>query len=156
MAAAVKSHHTVIVRSRFEAPVIMQHRGHDSCCAVGGSGDHLTARRIFLVHRQGEDVHPVERVHGTHRIGHELPVQFRGASAHAEHTGQQALSLEAPAYTILHDLPDAQKLCADLRIRVPSAFSRQHQLVNLESVGTPMFEQTISGIEFEWRLRAGR
>ena len=125
----------VIVGSRLEAPVVMQHGRHDARGAVGRRGHHLAARGIFLVDGERVDVDPIERMHGTQRIAaHELAIQFRRAPSDAEHARQQALRIEAAAHAILHDLPDAHEPGANLGLAAPGALARQHEFVDLQTL----------------------
>ena len=49
-----------IVRTGQEPHVVVQHCGDDPGGTVGGCCDHAAARRVFLVHRHGVQVHPVQ------------------------------------------------------------------------------------------------
>ena len=50
-----------VVGARDEARVVVQHRRDDAGGAVRRRGDDAAARRVLLVHRQGPEVHPIER-----------------------------------------------------------------------------------------------
>ena len=137
MAAAreQEAHDAVVVGARFETPIVVQHGRHDSGRAVGRCRDHLSARRVFLVDRQRERVHPIEGMHRTQSVrAHQLPVQLGGAPPHAEHAGQQPLCLEAAPHAVLHHLPYAHEPCAYFGLVVPRALASQHQLVDFHSL----------------------
>ena len=67
MAAAVRKKSSMprLVGAGHEAVVVVQHRGNDAGGAIGWGGDDATTGRVFLIHRQGEQIDPVHHVQGS-------------------------------------------------------------------------------------------
>ncbi len=80
-----KPDHTVIVRSRLEAPQEVKNGGNDAGGAVRRRRDHPPTCRVFLVHRQRIGVDPVHRI--------ERP-RGRALRQHAKHPWRPATHLE--------------------------------------------------------------
>ncbi|MNM96166.1 hypothetical protein D3C81_1086340 [compost metagenome] len=146
-----KPHHPVLVGSRYEAHVVMQHRRDNARRAVGRRGDHTPAVGVFLVHRQGIEVDPVEYRQGIaqagFRVAAQLAVQRRRPALDLEPARQDAFMLATGFDAILHHLPDAQQPGTGFRFGTPGRLVGQHYLADRQVLPGAMAEQLLGGLE---------
>ena len=134
-----------------EAAVVHHHGWRHAGRTIGGGRDHPSAAGVLLVH--GERVER-EPVHAAQRVGavglHLQPVQQLGCPpAHLQPARQDAFGSHAVVHAVLHDRPDVQQLCVDLRVAAPDPLVLPHQPGNGEPGRRAVREQLRAGAERE-------
>ena len=140
MAPAVsrKSIDAAVARARHEAAVVVQHGGHDAGRAVGRRGHDPAAGRVLLVHRQREQVHPVEHRQRVARAA-------RGREACDASSAARRLTFRPPGSVPserrprstqrLHHVPDLHQAGVDRVVVAPVALVVAHHLRDRQAVG---------------------
>ncbi|MNM90877.1 hypothetical protein D3C81_1031550 [compost metagenome] len=135
----------------------MQHSRDDAGGAIGGGGDHPSAKGVFFIHGQGVEVDPVQhrkRVTQTRlRIAAQLAIECSGAASDLEPTRQDALIAATGSDAVLHHLPDPQQAAAGFAFRAPGRFVGQHDLADRQVLRGAMAEQFLGSLEREGQHR---
>ena len=143
-------------RAWLEAPVVGDDRRHDAGRAVGGRGHDSAARRILLVDRERERVHPVHHVERA-VLGrlHQHAMQSRRTAANLEHARQQAGALEPAFDAAVHHRPHAQQRGAGLLVGAECPLVGKNELVQLEPLLATGCQQLLRGCERVRHRRTG-
>ncbi len=135
-----------------ELHVVMQHRRDNPRRTVGRRRDHAPAGGVFLVDRQGEQVHPLHGAEGgADDVGFvqllQAAMQACRTTAHIEATRQDALVFETVFHAVLHGTPELHQPRTNFRFAAPDFFVGHHQLRHAQVVLLTQFQQFHGGVE---------
>ena len=92
-----------------KVPHVVHHRRYHPGGPIGGRGHYPAASRVFLVHRQGKQVHPFHRGQCIPRVaelgGQEPLVQSGRPAGHLQPAREHAGGVNAGGHAPLHGLP---------------------------------------------------
>ncbi len=138
-----------VARARDEAAVVVQHRGNDAGGAVGRRRHDPAPGRVLLVHRQREQVHPVEHRQRVARAarGRELAVPVGCASPDLQAAGQRPFGTQPALDAALHHLPDREQARIDRLVLAPVALVGAHHLRDRQAASRALGQQFVARVE---------